>query len=347
MTLLEHAPRFSTKSASQLAKNLYDMRADVTPLPSERDQNFLLVTESNQRFVLKISNALESVELLNAQNALLKHLSTRVSFCQKVIPSTSGEELIRVDASEYSSAKGTAYFVRLVTYLPGLPLAIVSDHSCDLLQDLGAKLAQLDKALTSFDHPAIHRDLHWDLANGLRVITDYSALISDCKIREIINQCAGKIEKQIEPLFPRFRRSIIHGDANNHNIIVDDNANRVIGLIDFGDVVYSFTIAELAVALAYIVLDKERPLDLAAAVTAGYHHMYPLDETEIDALYPLLLLRLCMSVCHAAHQHTEQPANEYLAVSQASITRSLSRLASVDWREAASTLYRACGFATE
>jgi 4-aminobutyrate aminotransferase-like enzyme len=106
----------------------------------------------------------------------------------------------------------------------------------------------------------------------------------------------------------------------------------VVGLIDFGDMVHSYTVGELAVAIAYVVLDKADPVATAARMVAGYAEEYPLTEDEIEALWGLVLMRLCMSACLAAHQHQQQPENEYLEISQSSITNSLPHLAAIDWR---------------
>src|SRR6266700_5373614 len=118
MLLLEHTPRFETKAAALLAKKLYGIRGKATPLPSERDQNFLLTSESGEKFVLKIANALEDRALLEAENAVLTYLEGRLSFCPRIVPTLSGERL-----SKNESSIGITNFVRLVTYLPGVPLA--------------------------------------------------------------------------------------------------------------------------------------------------------------------------------------------------------------------------------
>ena len=72
--LLQQAPRLSAADAGRLARNLYGLDAAATPLPSERDQNFLLRAtgdsgtgglgthdrgQNTVRYVLKIANATE------------------------------------------------------------------------------------------------------------------------------------------------------------------------------------------------------------------------------------------------------------------------------------------------
>lgn len=347
MQLLDHSPRLDVEAAASLAERIYGVRATATPLPSERDQNFLLTKTSGERFVLKIANELEERGLLEAQNQAMSHVGMRLRFCPRVIPSLSGEQM---SASE--SPGGPTHFVRLVTYLPGVPLAEVAEHSPELLRDLGAKLGQLDRELKTFDHPAVHRNFHWDLVNGPRVIREYGPLVAERGLRDLIYNCANTFERELGPLLGRLRRSVIHGDANDFNVLVSDGdplhhsrAGRPchVALIDFGDMVHSYTVAELAVAIAYVVLNKPEPLAAAAAVAGGYSDVYPLTRDELEALWGLVLLRLCMSVCLAAHQQQQRPDNQYLEISQSSIIKSLPHLMSIDWRVAADTFRKACG----
>lgn len=341
--LLEHVPCFDVEAAASLAKKLYGIGGSANTLPSERDQNFLLTSDSGDKFVLKIANSLEDESLLAAQNRILTHVGARLPFCQRLIPTLSGEVITLT-----KSPSGEMNFVRLVTYLSGVPLAEARPHTSALLKDLGAKLGRLDRELANLDTPAVHRDFHWDLANGLRVIREYGTLIRDRDLRELVWQCARDFERDLIPLLPRLRRSVIHNDANDYNVLVHAGAGKqepktVSGLIDFGDVVYSYTVGELAVAIAYVVLDKPSPITAAVDVVAGYTAENPLEEAEIDALYPLVLLRLCMSVCLGAYQHRQRPGNEYLKISQSSIANSLPRLMAIDSRLAAAAFRCAYG----
>lgn len=304
MQLLNHTPVFDLDSAREIAEADFSIRASARMLPSERDQNFLIEDAGGEKFVLKIANALESRESLAAQNAVLDHLRTRVSFCPRVVPNVRGE-LIGVRAN---------HLVRLVTYLPGVPLAEVTPQSPALLHDLGRKLGQLDRALADFDHPAVHRDFHWDLASGSRIIDEYGGLVAE---RDLILKCRLELKTNL-------RRSVIHGDANDYNVLVE--SDRVTGLIDFGDVVYGWTIGNLAVALAYVVLGKEDPFTTAAHVVEGYRQEFELYAEELDVLWKLARLRLAMSLCLAAHQRRQQPENEYLEISQRAIRETLPRL---------------------
>lgn len=310
MQLLTYTPVFETESAVAIAERRFGLRAtppSVRVLPSERDQNFLMTDDAGGKFVLKIANALESLPLLEAQNAVLHRLRERLSFCSRVVANLDGETISR-EADHY---------VRLVTYLPGTPLAEATPPSTALLHGFGRKLGQLDRAMADFDHPAVHRDFHWDLASGNRMVDRHAGLIEDAKLRELVLKCRFELNTGL-------RRSVIHGDANDYNVLVD--AHSVVGIIDFGDMIYSWTIGNLAIALAYVVLGKENPRQAAQHVIEGYTQEFPILKEERDVLWHLVRLRLAMSVCLAAYQLPQRPENEYLRISQRAIAESLPRL---------------------
>jgi 4-aminobutyrate aminotransferase-like enzyme/Ser/Thr protein kinase RdoA (MazF antagonist) len=366
MSLLEHSPRFDTETATSLVKKLYGLHSTAAPLPSERDQNFLLETQTGEKFVFKVANALEDRKMLEAQHAAMAHVAQQISLCPRVVPTLSGETI-----TEIESPTGTKNLARLFTYLPGTPLAMVHHHSPELLRDLGRRMGQLDRALSSFDHPAVHRDFHWDLANGLKVIRKYGERIADVSLRQLVYRCASQFERDLVPLLSKLNTSVIHNDANDYNVLVTgvqstdfsrafpegeeksptevgtlntcDREYKVTGLIDFGDIVHSYTVADLAVAIAYAILDKPDTIASATHVVAGYHSEYPLSKTEIDALFGLVCLRLCMSVCLAAQQQPQRPGDDYLSISQRSISVTLPRLLRIDPRVASAAFAEACG----
>jgi 4-aminobutyrate aminotransferase-like enzyme/Ser/Thr protein kinase RdoA (MazF antagonist) len=344
MSLLEHAPRFETESATKLAKELYGIQATAKLLPSERDQNFLLETESREKFVLKIANALEDRAILEAQNEAMNRVAKSSSLCQRVVETLSGDTI-----AEVQSLNGTNHFVRLVTYLSGVPLGNIKRHSPELFYDLGRAVAKVDKALSDFDRKAIRRNFHWDTANGLHVCREHEALIADKNLRELVNKLLADYEHNAAPLLPSLRKSAIHNDANDYNVLVgggNDFYSRnqsVVGLIDFGDIVYSYTVGDLAIAMAYAILDKSDPLTAAAQIVKGYNAEYTLDENEITALFYMICMRLCMSVCIAAHQQNQRPDDEYLSVSQEPIRKTLPKLAQIHPRFAEYAFRNACG----
>jgi 4-aminobutyrate aminotransferase-like enzyme len=105
----------------------------------------------------------------------------------------------------------------------------------------------------------------------------------------------------------------------------------------------SWRIAELAILLAYAMLDKRDPLATASRIARAYHSVLPLEESEIEALFPLVCLRLCTSVTLAAHQCKRAPENDYLGVTEGPAWRLLEVLDTIHPRLAWYTLREACG----
>ncbi|MBN1583581.1 MAG: aminotransferase class III-fold pyridoxal phosphate-dependent enzyme [Anaerolineae bacterium] len=346
MSLLEHTPRFSTQEAAKFARELYGLDATAMSLPSERDQNFLLEAEKSERFVLKVANALEDRAQLDAQNQAMAHLTKAGLGCSRVVPARMGELI-----TEVRSPAGVPHLVRLASYVPGIPLGEVGQHSAGLLCSLGEFLGRLDRTLARFDHPAIHREFNWDLANALQVIDRYQSLIAEDDLRALIGQFVANYERTVVSLLPQLRQSAIHNDANNYNVIVsegddlDTRYQRVAGIIDFGDMVYSYTVGDLAVAIAYAVLGKDDPLIAAAHVVQGYHAHNPLQGDEMAVLFGMVCMRLCVSACMAAHQAKQRPDDAYLTISQQPILHILPKLARIPPRFAEATFRHACGLA--
>ena len=353
MSLLQQAPRFDLAGAARVARDLYGLDASASPLPSERDQNFLLATNAGDRYVLKVANATENRPMLEAQNAAMAHLADRVAFCPRVLPAITGDAI--------GIAPGSGHLVRLVTYLAGIPLAQAGARPTALLESLGRAVGRLDAALADFDHPAIHRNFHWDLANAARVIGEHLPLILDRAERQLVQRLSASALQAIEARRSAFRRSAVHHDANDWNVLVSNPESgianpevrianpesqipnpEIVGIIDFGDMVHSWTVADPAVAIAYAMLDAERPLATAAAIVRGYHAAHALMDEELAAVFPLACLRLCMSVCIAAWQQQQRPGDAYLAVSQEPIRRTLPALAAIPLHMAAQTLRAAC-----
>jgi len=344
MFILDHAPNFSSDKAVQIANQFFNLDCAAKPLPSERDQNFMLQTKDGKQFVLKIANGMEERAMLEAQNAVMGHLARHIDFCPSVVATKSGEEIVIV-----SVADDKEHFIRLVTYLPGTPLGKVKHHSDELIHDLGQKIGQLTNALQGFDHPALHRDFHWDLTNGQKIVAQNVNLIQDKSLRETVLKLVSDFEKYTVQLLPTLHTGIIHNDANDYNLIAgggDDPYTKnqiIVGLIDFGDMVYSYTLGDLAVAIAYAILDKSDPLSSAAQIVKGYHSAHPLAENELATIFGLVTLRLCMSACIAAEQQARQPDNEYLGISQKSIRMILPKLADIHPRFAEAVFREACG----
>lgn len=325
-------PSLSLSDAAELAERLFAVAGRATALPSDRDQNCLIETADGARFVLKIANAQESPALLDAELAVLQHLAP-TGLCPQAVPTRDGA----------LRARHGSYGVRLITAVPGETLGTVRYRSVALHREVGRALGRVGLALETFDHPAVHRVLDWDLAHAERVVRERLALIADDSLRDLVAHGLSDFEARVVPVRASLRQRVIHGDGNDYNVLVDAADQVVTGVIDFGDMVVSHAVNDVAIAAAYVALGADDALAAVADVVAGFHAVHPLTDTELSVVWPLVYMRLCVSVCMAAEQQAARPDVAYLGISQGPIRTALPVLRGVHPRFAHYTLRDACG----
>jgi 4-aminobutyrate aminotransferase-like enzyme/Ser/Thr protein kinase RdoA (MazF antagonist) len=346
------APRFDRGAALRIARERWGIDGATDPLPSERDQNFR-IAGTGGTFVLKISQAGESRALLDFQNALLERLTLateqarphdpmrRFSFGSCVESATGARIETVVDDA------GTQHFARILTFVPGTPLATVQPQDAALLRDVGRLVGAVARALDGWDHPAAHRVLHWDLRYAPVVIARHLPAIAPDR-RALMEHFLHRIRARYTDL-ASLPTAIIHGDANDWNVLVraassgnpvapspgpqpaavDNSSFLATGLIDAGDVVHSWRVGDLAIACAYAMLGTHDPIGAAQTIVSGYTEVFSASADEIDALFPLICARLCMSVVLSAYQRSVRPDNAYLSISEAPAWKLLERLRGV------------------
>ncbi len=339
MTLTSTTPRLSAADAGGHLRRCYDLSGVIAPLPSERDQNFAVECADGRRFVLKVANALERRALLEAQQAAMSRVAERTGLCPRVVAGPGDRTLFDIEAN------GQHHFLWLIEWLPGLPLGKTPDISPALWRQLGAGLARLDHALAEFTSPALARDFTWDLASAAETIESSLEGIGDGELRQVLRSLLGSYRRHCAPHLATLPRQTIHNDANDFNVLVDTERQpaQLVGFVDFGDMVTGPRVADLAIAIAYAMLDRPDPLATAGELAAGYHGEYPLGEEEIAALFGLACLRLGLSAVNAVRQHRENPDNEYLLISQRPVRSLLPRLSEIPFGLAENRLRISCG----
>ena len=312
-------PSFTHAEAQRLLARDFGIEGQLKELVSERDQNFLVDAPSG-RFVLKIANAAEDRAFLDLQNAAMKHVAMTDPGLglQRVIAATSGND---ITTWEHGTSQ---HAVRLLTYLPG-ELYSASASSPALLESLGTFMGRLSQAMKGFGHPAAFRPgFLWNLDDAMAV-KDWLADVTPER-RELVSRIFARYERRVLPKRARLRGAVLHQDANDNNIVVDAASGSVTGLIDFGDMTHGRQVNELAVTLAYALLDVEDVYKSALPLIAAYARQFALEESEAEVLFDLVAARLAMSVCISSHRAKAFPDNDYLLVSQAPAFRLLERL---------------------
>jgi 4-aminobutyrate aminotransferase-like enzyme/Ser/Thr protein kinase RdoA (MazF antagonist) len=334
----------STEAAEKIAHDVFGFEGVATRLAGEYDQNFV-IDSAHSRVLLKIAHSNVSLNELEFQNAVLQHIGERLGGdiakkppVQRVFPSRSGEAVVKI------SVDGEDRFVRLLSFMEGRMLAHVSPHPPELLYSLGTAVAQVDVALQGFAHALGAREYKWNLAQADRLIAKLD-FIGDPQRRAIVARHFERFVQVVKPRFTELPHSMIHGDANDHNVVVSGKGYdaRVTGLIDFGDAVFCPTISGLAIALAYAMMGKTDPLSTVANVVRGYHEVRPLSELELALLYPLMLTRLAVSVTNSAFEKRLRPEDQYAVISEAPAWALLEMLEAINPNFAHFCFRNACG----
>ncbi len=331
-------PQFDNDQAARLAAELYGLEGPIRLLHGERDLNFL-IDAARGRFVFKIANALESPAMLECQHEVFERLADAAVFpaVATALESTQGRKI------EYAAdARGTAHACRVLPYIEGRLLGSVDTRAPEMLQDFGRRLAQLDRALSGYSHPALERALLWKMDDVEATLERFLPRLATDSQRELVKHFTAIYRGEVAGRLGDLRRGVIHNDANGGNVLLDDSGTRVVSIIDFGDMVESWLAVEVAIAATYAMLEQEQPLTIAQQLAAGYHAVLPLHDVEINALFGFICMRLCMSVCVCAYQRELEPDNEYLSADEPAVWALLRELAELDYAAVREILFAAC-----
>ncbi|SVA39513.1 uncharacterized protein METZ01_LOCUS92367 [marine metagenome] len=301
-------PLFHSIDIEKIAFDYFGIDVKAVELNSERDQNFYLSDISGQEYVMKVFNAAEKPPIVDMQNQAMSHVA-------KMEPTIRVSSIVKTlggsDVLEYAHG-GTLHLVRVLRYIPGRQLKDV-DHNVVSLTDLGAFLGKLDHSLIKFHHPAAKREFPWDIRNINFIEIHYSQLWNE-RNRSLLDHFLNQYKKNILPNEAQLRKAVIHNDGNDHNVLVNESGDTI-GIIDFGDMVYTFIVCEPAVCIAYMVLGKNDPFNVAAQLLKGYHQAFSLSLDEVMAVIYLVCVRSCITVTMAAYRRRLFPNNAYISVS--------------------------------
>jgi hydroxylysine kinase len=308
-TQVHSRPSISRSDAALALRRWWGLAGSLEDLPSERDQNFLVRDANGDALhVLKIANLAEERAFLDCQQQAMTALAEANVPVQEIRAAFDGQAIVGL------GDPGPPW-ARLLSWLPGRLLATVEAPEPALWTDLGATMGRSATALLDFDHPAARRAIQWDVLVAGAVIASGIADVTDGARARLLAAVAERLRADLVPRLPSLRRSTIHNDANDHNVVVDEAGPRISGLLDFGDLVHSITAQEGAVACAYAMLGRADPAAVMQRIVAGFDSTCLLTADELDALPSLILARLGASVAISALQARLAP-DPYLRVSE-------------------------------
>jgi 4-aminobutyrate aminotransferase-like enzyme/Ser/Thr protein kinase RdoA (MazF antagonist) len=327
--MTSNEPSLSTQAILSLLKLHYKLSGTLTDLPSYIDLNRKLVTKSGKTFVVKIANAATPFQEIDLENKAMRYLAANKNRCSfntpDIISSTNKQDIVAV-----SDANQRICFLRVITFLDGDLWAQAETSDTCYAKSLGRHLGQLNKTLKNFEHRGGHRYLEWDIKQSNIIIQRYIHALQTQKQKQIVTNILQDFDNQVLPNTAKLPHQIIHNDANDYNMLVDQEKQELIGIFDFGDMLYTYRIAELAIAGAYAVMGHPDPESLLTNMFTSYHQQFKLTEIESQVFLTLIKARLAVSVCKSAYAFQKNPENEYLIISQQGAWDAIDALNHID-----------------
>lgn len=321
----------------------------LSELPSDSDQNFHVTAVDGSEFVLRIANSRQDGSFLQALVGLLRALESDELGTQRAIPAVDDRVIIRDHGPD-----GGEHWTWLTEWVEGRTLADQARRDEATLSSLGAFVARLDQALdayaSSYDTTPFQRVLDWDLARGEAVVREALKARAGVELFggerwPVFKRAYDDHLARVAPLLGLLPTSLVHNDPNDHNVLISSSSDSpsVVGILDFGDAVLSYRVADVVIACAYAVMGSPTPIDDIDTIVRAYSAVRPLSELEARMVLPLVRLRLLVSVTVSATMSSVEPDNPYLVVSQAPAWQLLRQLDPVDMERAADRLARTAG----
>ena len=327
----------------------------IVELNSYDDRNYYVRTvDGEHEYTIKVHNGVESGRpgLLAAQSAIMRHLNAHGVSAPVPIKTNAGKLLEGVAAKVKGVAEDIAFLllplpesaqkfqrahaVRVLTWIPG----VIAErgarvvHTPKFLRDVGEFLGKMAKALESFQHPGAERWHIWDNAN-VASVRGLAHAVDDPEHRDLVDEVLCDFEAKVIPHASALRRGVCQNDANDQNVVVAitkpsmsaeffspggrpvDPTACPVGILDFGDIVVTWRVNEIAIAAAYFALGKDDPIGDAVELLAGFEANFPLTEIERQLLPTLIAARLVCSCVCGAFSAAKDPSNKtYLLLTQ-------------------------------
>jgi len=325
------------ESVQQIAKAYYNIDAVATALNGYDEQNFLLRAADGKKYIFKAATGNINLAFINAQVAVTQHLA------QTSVQQYFQAYLLNKDGAAVTFCRlgSELYYVRILSFLEGNFWVDEKEKTTGLYESLGTFLGSMDKALEGLYHEAVERSYEWDISRASDAEKDLHH-IRDHEKRRVAAYFLMQFQTEVVPHLSSLRKACIHNDANDYNVLVQNG--RVSGLIDFGDMVWSALINNLAVACTYAMLHTDDPISVASPIVKSYHKQYPLTVQEADLLYYLVAARLCISVTQSAEKASHNSDNEHHFLTEQPAWKLLFQLLQTNPVKAADSFRKACGF---
>jgi hydroxylysine kinase len=322
---LTPSPPVGAPQAAEAVRACYALSGDLTRLPGEADDNFLLDAGHGRRYVVKLAHQRADPAVVGVQVRVLRHIESAAPGLPvpRVVPAADGQPWTVVPDGPLAGR-----VVHVLTYLDGRLLRSAAPDRV-LLRSAGRTLAELGRALRGFDDPQVRRPLLWDLAQ-LPQLRPLAAERTPGPRTDLIEAQLNRLATTVPPRLAGLRTQLVHNDFSPDNTLISADGRTVAGLIDFGDVTVTALVNDVAIAMANLLADDADPLGPALDLASGYHGVTPLTAAELGLLPDLIPGRIVARIVISEWRAERFPANRaYVLRNTPGAWRHLDRLLSI------------------
>jgi 4-aminobutyrate aminotransferase-like enzyme/Ser/Thr protein kinase RdoA (MazF antagonist) len=323
-------PALTPEDARRIARERFGVEGEAHPLVSERDQNFAIRADGDA-WVLKVSNAAEEAGVVEMEVAAVEHVARMDPGLPVPVARTGldGSPIAEVTVGE------STHLVRLIPHLPGRTWQ-PPELDERVIAGIGEVTARMGRALRGFFHSAAGRAIEWDQKH-LPDLARHADLVTDSQRRALLHRVLERWRRNVEPALPALRAQVIHNDVTLDNLLLDD-AGRVTGVIDFGDMAHTALVLDVPATLQSLVREREDIFAVAGAFLPAYASVLPLEPMESELLGDLLAGRMAQTILISAWRAPRYPDNAYITGWERPAWVLLEQLEAAGWDEAARRL---------
>jgi Ser/Thr protein kinase RdoA (MazF antagonist) len=337
VTRLTPSPPVAAAEAADAVRACFGLAGELSRLPGEADDNFLLQAADGRRYVVKVAHQRADPAVVGVQVRVLRHIESAAPGLPvpRVVPAAGGQPWAAVAGGPLRGR-----LVHVLGYLDGQLLRSVTTDKA-LRRTLGTTLAELARALRGFDDPLVHRPLLWDLAQLPR-LRPLLAERSPGPATSLLAEQLGRLTARVSPRLAAQRTQLVHNDFSPDNTLISADGRRVSGIIDFGDVTVTALVSDVAIAATQQLSDDADLFGPALDLMAGYHATTPLTPAELALLPDLILARLVARIVISEWRAERFPDNRrYVLRNTPRAWEHLDRLLSIPGEQTAARIQEA------
>ncbi|MFI8633206.1 aminotransferase [Microbacterium sp. NPDC077663] len=275
-------PNVDHALAGAFVREHWRVEGEVHELGSQQDRNYAVTAPTGHRVLLKVHHPSTTAGEIDLQLVAADRLTDAGIRTPSAIPARDGSVTLPLVDGD-----GVVATARVLEFVEGSSLADGGAMDGAVAERLGRTAGRAVAALAGIEHPAAERGIQWDLRRALEVV---ESLIDDLppERRDACLEAARDAAARVAAVADALPLQVVHGDLTADNVMRTPQDELYV--VDLGDVGRSWRVAEIAI-LAGDVLARTESLAATGRAVSGFAAEAELSDDEVDALWPLVVLR--------------------------------------------------------